>query len=372
MQKSRSAFVPTLPLVFTFLCGLLIATWMIPSQTEARYSEAWIAQKRPVKHKTVNKNVRKSARHSPKKTVKHKRSHKVRSRGVRAKAVYCVDLARKRTLIARNADRQLPVASLTKLITALVVLDHMSLNHRVRVPKHVRRVPKSRAGLRPGDRLTVRDLLHGMLIGSANDCAETLACAFPGGRNKFLRAMNRKAKSLGTRHTLFYTPSGLDRKRVVKKHGKTEVKVKSNVSTAREIARIARNAFANRTIRSICLKKRYVMRGRRSGRRYAVRNTNKLLRDRLPIVGGKTGYTNRAGHCLASKFRKGRNVFLIVVLGSPDHFRDTRLVYRMAMKKSSHPRIKAPSRKERHRTVRRRKIAADGPTPPLRLFSSIY
>jgi D-alanyl-D-alanine endopeptidase (penicillin-binding protein 7) len=372
MQKPRLALALTFPLAFTFLFGLLIAAWMLPSRAEARYSAAWVAHKRPAKSRAVVSKIRKSAKHGPKKSLKKRKVRRARLRGVRAKAVFCVNLAGNRTLMARNADRRLPVASLTKLVTALVVLDHMSLNRKVPVPKCVRKIPKSRAGLRPGDRLTVRDLLHGMLIGSANDCAETLAYAFPGGKAKFIRAMNRKAKALGARRTFFYTPSGLDRKRYVKKGGKTRVKVKSNVSTAREMARIARKAFSNKTIRSICRKKRYVMKGRRSGRFYKIRSTNKLLRDRLPIVGGKTGYTNRAGHCLASKFRKGRNVLLIVVLGSPDHFRDTRLVYRMAMKKSRRSRVKVRSLKKRRKSRLRRKIAAKRPAPSLRLFSSIY
>jgi D-alanyl-D-alanine carboxypeptidase len=161
--------------------------------------------------------------------------------------------------------------------------------------------------------------------------------------------MNKKARAMGTRRTRFYTPSGLDRKSVFKKRGKRLVKITSNVSTAREIARIARLAFANKTIRSICLKKRYVMASTKSKGGYRIKNTNKLLRGNLPIEGGKTGYTSRAGHCLATKFTPGRNILLIVVLGSPDHFRDTRLVYRKALKKSKSAKTKSRSRRTHHR-----------------------
>ena len=247
---------------------------------------------------------------------------------VQAKAFYCIDLKRNHILMARNPDKRLPVASLTKLVTALVTLEHMPLKRKLIVPDHIRKVPKSVVGLKPGDRISVEELLHGLLISSGNDCAETLACAYPGGKARFVRAMNQKAKSLGATSTFFYTPSGLDWKVAGKKDGE----VHSNLSTARDISRIARVAFSNAKIRSICRKKAHVLPSAKSRRGYAVRTTNKLLRDNLPVIGGKTGYTSRAGHCLATELAPSRkDVFLIVVLGSPNHFRDTRLVYRKAL-----------------------------------------
>lgn len=318
-------------LVLGILASLLVTTSALPD-----YAEATRPKKQTEKKKGINKAHRK-------KTVR-----KARSR-VQAKAVYCVNLTSNRTLMTRNADRQLPVASLTKMVTALVALDKFPLNRKIRVPKHIKRVPKSVVGLKPRDRVSVKDLLHGLLIGSGNDCAETLASAYPGGRTRFIAAMNRRARAMGTRRTRFYTPSGLDRKKVFKKRGKRRVRIKSNVSTAREIARIARLAFANKTVRSICQKKRYVMASTRSKTGYRIKNTNKLLRGNLPIEGGKTGYTSRAGHCMATKFTPGRNILLIVVLGSPDHFRDTRLVYRKALKKSKGAKTKPRSRRTHHR-----------------------
>lgn len=270
------------------------------------------------------------------------------NKGVQAKAVYCVNVAKNETLIARNCNQRLPIASLTKLVTALVVLDRMPLNRIVTVPDHIKKIPKSVVGLSPGDKVSVKDLLHGLLIGSGNDCAETLACAFPKGRSAFIKAMNLKVRKLGTKHTVFFTPSGLDRKISKTEDGKTSVHVRSNVSTAREMAAIARAAFANTTIRTISLKKRYVMASKEKKSGYRVSTTNKLLRDNLPLAGGKTGYTARAGHCLATEFTPGRDNFLIVVLGSPNHFRDTRLVYRNALEKTkTTKKNKSPRQPER-------------------------
>ena len=256
------------------------------------------------------------------------------SQGVQAKAFYCVNPSKNETLMERNPDQSMPVASLTKLVTALVVLDHMRLDRKVTVPDHIKTIPKSVVGLKPGDNVSVEDLLHGLLIGSGNDCAETLACAFTGGKQKFVESMNKKVSSLGNQRTFFFTPSGLDRKNGNEQEAKNSGDVDFNVSTAREMAQIARIAFSNKTIRSISLKKSHIIASNMNKTGYHVKTTNKLLRDNLPLIGGKTGYTSRAGHCLASEFISGHDIVLIVVLGSPDHFRDTRLVYRTALKKT--------------------------------------
>ncbi|MFH0823558.1 MAG: serine hydrolase [Pseudomonadota bacterium] len=311
----------------------------VPVLAEAKSAEASSARNKDIHAISKRSPVKKSKgpaaeKKIPLKTQAKPSATKPKSE-LQAKAVYCENLQGNRTLLSRNPDKQLPVASLTKLVTALVILDHMPLNKRISVPKDIKKVPKSVIGLQPEDQVTVNDLLHGLLIGSGNDCAETLADGFPGGKAKFVEAMNKKARAIGALHTVFYTPSGLDHKFVSKNDGKTEVIVKPNVSTAREIARIAKYAFANKTIRSISLKKRYIITGARSHNGYAVRTTNKLLRENLPLEGGKTGFTALAGHCLASKFSPGRNSLLVVVLGSPDHFADTKIAYRKALEKAN-------------------------------------
>jgi D-alanyl-D-alanine carboxypeptidase len=302
---------------------------MLPSFAEGRQSHS-------INNKVTKKKIQK-------KKVEKKKPRPA-SKGIEAKAGYCVNLTANQTLWARNPDRQLPIASLTKLVTALVALEHMPLTQKLTVPDHIKTIPKSVVGLKPGDSVTVRDLLHGLLIGSGNDCAETLACGYPGGSQEFVAAMNKKVRSLGAKKTIFYTASGLDKKNGNGKDNKEDKDVKepeeveSNLSTAREIARIAQIAFGHPTIREICGKRGHIIHSSTEKSGYAVRTTNKLLRDNLPVIGGKTGFTAKAGHCLASEFTPGRNVLLIVVLGSPDHFRDTRLVYRQVLKEASRTR----------------------------------
>jgi len=298
------------------------------------------AKKKIEKKNGVLKNVTKirADKKADKKTDKKK--VKQAPKGIQAKSFYCENLANKRTLLARDPDKQLPIASLTKLVTALVTLDKLPLNQKITVPEEIKSVPKTVVGLKAGDQVSVEDLLHGLLINSGNDCAETLACGYPGGRDKFIEMMNEKVRTMGMRSTHFYTPSGLDQKPDHPIEGKKPGDVESNVSTAREISQIALTAFSNSLIREISKKQTHVMASAMEKTGYLVKNTNKLLRDDLPLVGGKTGYTAKAGHCLATAFTPGRNVFMIVVLGSPDHFRDTRLVYRKALKEAS--RIQLP------------------------------
>ncbi|MFH0958717.1 MAG: serine hydrolase, partial [Pseudomonadota bacterium] len=236
-----------------YLIGFIISLFIISGFGT---DELCFAADKKVKPFTSNKMRHKIASpKTPKKSsIKHSKPRKTIpvSTGVQAKAVYCVNLANNQTLINKNADEKLPIASLTKLVTALLTLDHMPLDKRVTVPEHIKKVPKSVVGLKPGDTLSVEDLLRGMLISSGNDCAETLACAFPGGKPQFIAALNKKARSLGATNTRFFTPSGLDKKTPNSSSDDKDPEVDSNVSTAREIANITRIAFANKTIRSIC------------------------------------------------------------------------------------------------------------------------
>lgn len=333
--------------VCVVFCGGLLS---VPQFSEAGNKRTQVHKKSSYKKKgtrskkhAYHPHKKKSRRH----VKKYDGPRRPLRRYVRAKALYCVDLTGKRLLMARNPDKQLPVASLTKLITAMVIMDHMGPTKKMRVPSYIRKVPRSVVGLVPGDIVTVKDLLHGLLIGSGNDCAETLASGFPGGRKRFIHAMNKKARELGARHTRFYTPSGLDKRIYAKGKGKRRklIRVKSNVSTAREIALIARKAFEKKHIRQIVLKKSYHMDSRKRKSGYLVRTTNRLLREGFPLEGGKTGYTHRAGHCLATQFSRGRNELLIVVLGSPDHFKDTKRLYKKAIKKVK--RLRSAKKKNR-------------------------
>jgi len=254
---------------------------------------------------------------------------------VKAKAMMCVDCSSNKIMIADNASEPLPIASITKLLTAMVVIDEMDLNQIVEVPSDITEVEPHKIGIRPGDTFTVRDLLHGMLIASGNDCAEVLARAYPkGGRLDFMSRMRKKAAEIGASRVSLYTPSGLDVKMALgKKDGRTLEARKPNTASAEDVAAIARKAFAYPLISSIAQMKTYTMRTRNPvPRDYNVANNDRLLHKNLPIAGAKTGFTNKAGKCIVALFKDQQKEHMIVVLNSPQHFKAAEKIYRWACK----------------------------------------
>ncbi len=264
-----------------------------------------------------------------------KRRRAIREPRVRAKAVFCVDNKRNRVVIARNIKEPLPIASITKLLTAMVVIDRMNLSRVLRVPKDIRRVPRHRVGLRSKDLLTVGDILHGLLIESGNDCAEVLARAYPrGGRAGFISEMNRRARQIGATKTRILTPSGLDMKiSVGRKGGRNLIVRKPNLASAQDVATIAQHAFRYPLIRRISRKKKHTIRTlNKRPRTYKLATNDKLLLRKLPVAGAKTGYTDTAGKCIVALFKDDKQDYTVVVLNTRRHFRAAERIYRWASK----------------------------------------
>jgi D-alanyl-D-alanine carboxypeptidase len=254
---------------------------------------------------------------------------------VQAKALFCVDCSSNKVMLADNVSEPLPIASITKLLTAMVVIDGMDLDKVVEVPNDIAEVEPHKVGIRPGDRFTVSDLLHGMLIESGNDCAEVLARSYGrGGRYGFIARMNRRAAELGASRTVIYTPSGLDAKQALgRKEGRTLEAKKWNMATAEDVATIARKAFSYPLIRKIAGMKTYTMRTQNQvSREYRLASNDKLLNKNLPVAGAKTGFTNKAGRCIVALFSDQMKEHVVVVLNSPQHFKAAEKIYRWACK----------------------------------------
>lgn len=252
---------------------------------------------------------------------------------VRAKALYCLDCSSNKVMLAHNVSEPMPIASITKLLTAMVAIDEMNLDSLVQTPKDIREVPKQRVGIRPGDLFTVRDLLHGMLIESGNDCAEALARSYPkGGRSAFIAAMNRKARKLGATRLKVYTPSGLDAQVCLgRKLGRDFEVRRANVASAEDVALLARHAFQYPLIRQISSMKTYTMRAANTvPRDYPLVSNDKLLDRSLPVAGAKTGFTNMAGKCIVALFKNQGKEHMVVVLNTPKHFKAAEKIYRWA------------------------------------------
>ena len=218
----------------------------------------------------------------------------------RANSVMVVDARTGQILYEKNADQSRAAASTQKLLTALVVADTGYLDRQVAVEPIDTLAEPVKLNIRPGETYQRIDLLRALLVKSPNDVARCLARDNAGSVDAFAEKMNAKAQQLGATHSHFLNPNGLP--------------IPGQYSTARDLAIIARAAYANPTIRSIVCLPQLVFRYA-SGRTRELENTNKVLK-RLPYCNGmKTGYTEAAGHCLiASGSRPGRDV-IVVVLG---------------------------------------------------------
>lgn len=216
-----------------------------------------------------------------------------------ANSVWVYNKSRDHVVVSNNTQQQRPIASITKIMTAMVYLDyHRFFNTRVRLITPV-------ASNLPRQEYSRLDLLAAMLVRSDNAAAETLASDYPGGREAFIQAMNAKARSLNMRHTVFVDPSGLSR---------------GNVSTASEVSDMLIAAGGYEFIRRASIQKQatFEVFYNQKIRRIELPNTNRpLLFEFDNIVVSKTGFTNPAGWCVGMVVEQGRDVYVIVVLGSP-------------------------------------------------------
>jgi D-alanyl-D-alanine carboxypeptidase (penicillin-binding protein 5/6) len=228
---------------------------------------------------------------------------------IEASAAVLMDLGAGQILFEESPDVARPVASLTKVMTALLVLEDESgrLDRTVRV--HPDAVfdrgdygASSTLGLRSGERVSVRGLLAGLLLGSANDAAEALAIEEEGSVGAFVDAMNAWARSLGMSHTRFASPHGLDDR---------------GVSSAADLLVLLRAAREHSTFRRLVSSKFAVIRSDSAPPR-RIQNRNVMLWLYAGATGVKTGFTGGAGFCLLATARRGGRELAVVVLGGAD------------------------------------------------------
>ena len=230
-----------------------------------------------------------------------------------AAAAIAVGAGTGRVVWARNAHERLRVASLTKIMTALLALRKLGPNDIVTVDKSVPRVPLVREGLRAGEKVKAWKLFYSLLLYSGNDDALALAIAAGGDKWTFVREMNDEARRLGLRDTHFISPSG--------------VVDRDNYSSAWDIASLSRVAMRNERFDRIVKTKEIRVAWSAPTYSKIYINNNLMLRSYPGANGLKTGYTHKAGDCLAvSATRHGRTL-IAVVLNAPNMYVDaTRLL----------------------------------------------
>lgn len=219
------------------------------------------------------------------------------------KAAYVEDVGSGRVLFQKNPERVYPIASLTKLITVMVLLDTNPAWDRVVeiVPEDVKNSSRSR--IRPREEISVRDLIHAALMSSDNVATKALARTCGVSREEFVHRMNLKADSLGLTGTRFVEPTGLS---------------EQNVATAQACARLLRAASNSEIVSAIMQKESYEFTSNRKIHRLV--NTNRLLRSKWRVTAGKTGFIHEAGYCLVTNIEteKGEKI-TAVVLGAPSN-----------------------------------------------------
>ncbi len=230
--------------------------------------------------------------------------------GVKAKGAVLADTATGQVLWGRDVDTERPMASVTKVMTALLVLESGDLSREIRVPEaavsYAWKYGGETAALRRGDMLTAQELLEALLLPSGADAAYTLADAYGPGLNAFVARMNATAAQMGMKHTHFTSPDGLPYP--------TET---STYSTPSDLLTLGVAAMRYPAFRSIVDLRFYHLPKGRGHHEYWWDNTDELIGSYLGAVGIKTGYTDDAGHCLLFEAIRDGRALIGVVLDSP-------------------------------------------------------
>lgn len=227
---------------------------------------------------------------------------------VTAKSALVFDLGSDTILYSKDFDAQLPIASLTKLMTALVVMDKQNINNRVVVDQADTKVVGSAMGLTGGEVITIQDLLRGMLISSSNDAALALARSTSEDAQKFVDLMNQKARDLKMTETNFTNPVGWD--------------INDNYSTCLDLKKLVIEILKKDELKNIFKTKEIEVQSQDKQYIHKLVTTNKLMLANPNIVGIKTGYTTKAlGNLIIDSQVLGTNV-IVIILNSQDRESD--------------------------------------------------
>ncbi len=227
---------------------------------------------------------------------------------VSAKSCILIEASSGRVLYSVNEREQLPIASTTKIMSALLALEHGDLDTSFVAEDNAIMVEGSSMGLRFGDTVTLRDLCYGMLLPSGNDAANLAAVRIAGSKEAFAELMNQRAQEIGMTQTHFVTPSGLHND--------------DHYSTAYDMALLAQEALKNTAFVDICKQKKAKLTFGNPPYDRWLSNHNKLLDYYEGCIGMKTGFTKKAGRCLVSAVERDGMVLICVTLNDPNDWLD--------------------------------------------------
>ncbi len=209
-----------------------------------------------------------------------------------------------RVLSSLNMNQRMLIASTTKIMTAIVAIENGNLNDVFKAKDEIKKVYGSMIYLKENEKMTLEDLLYGLMLQSGNDAAMVIASNIKG-YNKFINLMNIKALEIGMFNTTFENPHGLDDD-------------SKNYSTAYDLALLMKYAMQNETFRTITKTRKYIVNSQDIT--YEWYNKNRLLSMYKYTTGGKIGYTTKSGHAFVSSATKGRENLIVVTLKNSNRF----------------------------------------------------
>lgn len=222
---------------------------------------------------------------------------------VSASSAVLINADTEEVFFSKDSFSKREMASTTKIMTAIVAIEHGSLDEKIKIPSSAIGVEGSSLYLKEGEEMTLRELLYGLMLGSANDAAEAIAVIICGSVDSFADLMNEKAADIGLENTHFTNPHGLSED--------------GHYTTAFDLAKLAAYALKNETFREICSTRKISLPGNR-----LVVNHNKLLFSFDGACGVKTGFTKNSGRCLVSAAERDGITLVAVTLNAPNDWND--------------------------------------------------
>jgi len=220
-----------------------------------------------------------------------------------AKSAISYELTTNSLLYAKDVDQRRPMASLTKIMTAIVALETMDIEQKLTVTKTAAAIGESSMGLSEGEQLSLRELLYGLVLHSGNDAAETISQQSPYGKEGYVYLMNKKAEDLGLTDTRFTNPSGLQ--------GDGD-----QYSTVKDLLVITKYALQNEEFAKIARTYQHAIPASPTNKEFSLFNETNLLTTYTGVRGVKTGYTDEAGMCLVTYLEYQGKKIIAVILNS--------------------------------------------------------
>ena len=247
---------------------------------------------------------------------------------VSARSFVIMDAKTGKILLSLNPQVFLPPASTLKVMTALVVVEHLKMNDKVGVSPYAAAAPASKIGIKAGETYTVQELLYALLLSSANDAARALAEKVSGSEAAFARQVTQEVRQWGAYRTTCATANGLP--------------ADNQYSTAQDLAVLFRRAMANPELAKIMSTKYFPIQGDRE-----LRNHNRFLFTTPMAVAGKTGYTRASKHTYVGQFKNGDQEIIVAMMGSTKKWADLRPLIEKGFELAGTPIAKMPPAEEK-------------------------